>query len=61
MIMHQMAVAHAVFLASSASASKTFHIGPWIIVPLLLLLALIATPVFIVRDRRKRRSAGPAR
>ncbi len=40
----------------TAAATQTFHLGPWIIVPLLLLAALIGTPIYIVRDRRKRRT-----
>ncbi len=43
-------------LALTAAASQKFHIGPWIIVPLLLLIAIIGTPIYVVRDRRKRRS-----
>jgi Flp pilus assembly protein TadB len=39
-------------LATTAGNSK--HIGPWIIVPILILAAIIAVPVYIVRDRRKR-------
>ncbi|HEX4306121.1 MAG TPA: hypothetical protein VHZ54_08805 [Solirubrobacterales bacterium] len=40
----------------AAATNHTFHIGPWIVVPLLLLAALIATPIYVVRDRRRRRS-----
>jgi 4-hydroxybenzoate polyprenyltransferase len=43
-------------LAVAATTGKTFHIGPWIIVPLLFLAALIGTPIYVIRDRRKRRS-----
>ena len=43
-------------LALAAANGKTFHIGPWIVVPLLLLAALIGTPIYILKDRRKRRS-----
>jgi hypothetical protein len=50
---------HVMLLASASG--KSFHIGPWIIVPLLFLLAIIGTPVFILRDRRKRRAAGPVK
>jgi len=38
------------------AATLLFHIGPWIIVPILILIAIIGTPIYIVRDRRKRRS-----
>ena len=43
-------------LTLAAATNKTFHIGPWIIVPILLLAALIGTPIYVIRDRRKRRS-----
>lgn len=43
-------------LALTAAAGQKFHIGPWIIVPLLLVIAIIGTPIYVVRDRRKRRS-----
>ena len=52
--MHHRLLTAATLLA--ASSNKTFHIGPWIIVPILILIAIIATPIYIVRDRRKRRS-----
>ncbi|HEY6429657.1 MAG TPA: hypothetical protein VIX84_20715 [Acidimicrobiales bacterium] len=42
-------------LSTTATNSKHFSIGPWIIVPILMVAALIAIPVYIVRDRRKRR------
>jgi 4-hydroxybenzoate polyprenyltransferase len=53
---HQMATA----LAVAATTGHTFHIGPWIIVPLLLLAAVIVTPIYVVRDRRRRRSGDGA-
>jgi Flp pilus assembly protein TadB len=40
----------------AASSGKTFHIGPWIIVPILILIAIIGTPIYIIRDRRRRRA-----
>ena len=43
-------------LSLAATTGKTFHIVPWIIVPLLLLVALISTPIYVIRDRRKRGS-----
>jgi Flp pilus assembly protein TadB len=52
---------HVMLLARSVASGKSFHIGPWIIVPLLFLLAIIGTPIFIMRDRRKRRSARPVK
>jgi hypothetical protein len=43
-----------------ATANHTFHIGPWIIVALLFLAAVIATPIFVARDQRRRRSGDGA-
>jgi general stress protein CsbA len=40
----------------ASSNGRHFHIGPWIIVPILIVAAIIGTVVFTVRDRRKRRS-----
>jgi hypothetical protein len=57
---HQMLIA-ATLLAATANNSKHFHIGPWIIVPILILAAIIGTPIFVIRDRRKRRSGPRAR
>jgi Flp pilus assembly protein TadB len=51
---HQMLIA-ATLLAATGN-SKHFHIGPWIIVPILILAAVIGTPIYVIRDRRKRRS-----
>jgi hypothetical protein len=42
-------------LTLASTNGRTFHIGPWIIVPLLFLAALIGTPIYVIRDRRKRR------
>lgn len=52
---HQLATA-ATLIAATASNTKTFHLGPWIIVPILILIAIIGTPIYIARDRRKRRA-----
>jgi Flp pilus assembly protein TadB len=52
---HQMLIA-ATLLAATANNGKHFHIGPWIIVPILILVAVIGTPIYVIRDRRKRRS-----
>lgn len=43
-------------LILATTNNKTFHIGPWIIVPILLIAIVIGAPIYIVRDRRKRRS-----
>jgi hypothetical protein len=50
---HQLLIAPTM-LAATANTTKTFHLGPWIIVPILILIAIIAIPVYIIRDRRKR-------
>jgi hypothetical protein len=52
---HQMLIA-ATLLAATAKNSKHFHIVPWIIVPILTLIAIIGTPIYVIRDRRRRRS-----
>jgi general stress protein CsbA len=40
----------------ASSNGRHFHIGPWIIIPILIVAAIVGTVVFAVRDRRKRRS-----
>jgi 4-hydroxybenzoate polyprenyltransferase len=50
---HQMLLA-ATVLATTAGNSKHFRIGPWIIVPILILAAIIAIPIYLVKDRRRR-------
>jgi hypothetical protein len=54
--MHHHLLTATMLLSVTAKSTSTFRVGPWIIVPILILIALIATPVYIVRDRRKRRS-----
>jgi Flp pilus assembly protein TadB len=51
---HQMLITATLFAATTNS--QHFHIGPWIIVPILVLIAIIGTPIYVIRDRRKRRS-----
>ncbi|HEV3380038.1 MAG TPA: hypothetical protein VG142_03495 [Trebonia sp.] len=56
---HQLLIAATLLSATATATAKstsTFHIGPWIIVPILILIAIIGTPIYVVRDRRKRRS-----
>jgi 4-hydroxybenzoate polyprenyltransferase len=55
--MHSHLLLAATLLATTTanSARNFFHLGPWIIVPFLIVAAIIAVPVYIVRDRRKRR------
>jgi hypothetical protein len=45
-----------VHLALLASSSHSTHIGPWIVVPILILAAIVATPIYLIRDRRRRRT-----
>ena len=40
----------------AATSGHHFHIGPWIIVPILILAAIIATIGYVVKDRQKRRA-----
>jgi Flp pilus assembly protein TadB len=54
--MHHQIVIAATLLAATANTGKHFHIGPWIIAPILILIAIIGTPIYVIRDRRKRRS-----
>jgi hypothetical protein len=53
--MHQHLVLAANLLATTANNTKHFHIGPWIIVPVLIVAAIIAVPLYIMRVRGKRR------
>jgi hypothetical protein len=53
--MHPSLLFAANLLATTADDSKHFSIGPWIIVPILIVAVIIAVPVYIVKDRRKRR------
>jgi hypothetical protein len=39
----------------AATSGHHFQIGPWIIVPILILAAIIATIAYGVRDRQRRR------
>ena len=39
----------------AAASGRHFSIGPWIIVPILILAAIIGTIIYIVKDRQKRR------
>jgi hypothetical protein len=40
----------------AATQGRHFHIGPWIIVPILILVAIVGTIVYVVKDRQKRGS-----
>jgi Flp pilus assembly protein TadB len=55
--MDQLTISAATVLA--ATTGHTFSIGPWIIVPIMIVAAAIGTPIYIVRDRRRRRAATP--
>jgi Flp pilus assembly protein TadB len=48
------AIATAALIA--ATQGQHFHIGPWIVVPILILGAIVGTIVYVVKDRAKRRS-----
>ena len=39
----------------AATSGQHFSIGPWIIIPILILAAIIGTIIYIVKDRQKRR------
>jgi Flp pilus assembly protein TadB len=54
--MHHQLLTAATLIAATANSGKTFHIGPWIVVPILILIAIIGTPTYVIRDRRKRRA-----
>ena len=43
----------------AATSGRHFSIGPWIIVPILILAAIIGTIIYVVKDRQKRRSHQP--
>jgi hypothetical protein len=43
----------------AAASGHHFSIGPWIIVPILILVAIIGTIVYVVKDRQERRSDQP--
>jgi hypothetical protein len=43
----------------AATSGHHFQIGPWIIVPILILAAIIATIGYVVRDRQRRRADQP--
>jgi hypothetical protein len=45
----------ATLLAAATDNSKHFHIGSWIVVPILILIAIIATAVYVIRDWPERR------
>lgn len=49
--MHRQLLLTAALLASNSH----FRIGPWLIVPIIILAAIIAIPVYIIKGRRKRR------
>ncbi len=51
---HQML--SATLLAATTDNSKHFHIGSWLVVPILILMAIIAALIYVIRDWRKRRS-----
>jgi hypothetical protein len=54
--MHHHLLLAATVLATTANNTKHFHVGPWSIVPILIMAVIIALPIYIVRDRRQRRA-----
>lgn len=40
---------------ATADNTKHFHVGPWIVVPILIVAAIIAVSVYLVRKGRQRR------
>ncbi len=53
--MHSHLLLAATLLATTANNTEHFSIGPWIFVPILIFAAIVAVPVYVMRDRRKRR------
>ena len=43
----------------AATSGRHFSIGPWIIVPILILAAIIGTIIYVVKDRQRRRFRQP--
>jgi 4-hydroxybenzoate polyprenyltransferase len=43
----------------AATSGRHFSIGPWIIVPILILAAIIGTIIYVVKDRQNRRARQP--
>ena len=48
-------------MVAASSTGRHFHIGPWIIVPILILAAIAGTIVYAVRDYNKRHARQPLR
>ena len=48
-------------ITAASSTGRHFHIGPWIIVPILIVAAIAGTIVFAVRDHNKRHARQPVR
>ena len=48
-------------MVAASSTGRHFHIGPWIIVPILILAAIVGAIVFAVRDHKKRHAQQPVR
>ena len=51
----------ATVVTAAATTGRHFHIGPWIIVPILIVAAIAGTIVFAVRDHNKRHARQPVR
>jgi hypothetical protein len=48
-------------ITAASSTGRHFHIGPWIIIPILILAAIAGTIAYAVRDHKKRHARQPAR
>ena len=48
-------------ITAASSTGRHFHIGPWIIVPILIVAAIADAIVFAVRDHNKRHARQPVR
>lgn len=48
-------------MIAASSTGRHFQIGPWIIVPILIVAAIAGTIVFAVREYKKRHAHQPVR
>lgn len=53
--MHHQLLLAATLLATTAKNGHHLSVGPWIIAPILIVAAITAIPIYIVRNHRKRR------
>lgn len=48
-------------MVAASSSGQQFQIGPWIIVPVLIVAAIVGAIVFAVREHQKRHPRQPVR